>query len=63
MCHQRENIVIMGTNVAGLATMLTLCTGGTSLPLFKDGWRVLDAVGVTDELRNKYLSIQGCVTL
>jgi hypothetical protein len=72
-----ENIVIVGAGVAGLATALalrrlgvgatvleqgaTLRAGGTSLTLFKNGWRVLDAIGVADELRAKYLRIQGCV--
>ncbi|RLM85964.1 hypothetical protein C2845_PM04G25030 [Panicum miliaceum] len=70
-----ENIVIVGAGVAGLATALalrrlgveaavleqgaTLRAGGTSLTLFKNGWRVLDAIGVADELRAKYLRIQG----
>lgn len=69
----------MGAGVAGLATALalrrhgvgatvmeqgeTLRAGGTSLTLFKNGWRVLDAVGVAEELRAKYLRIQGCVPL
>jgi hypothetical protein len=72
-----ENIVIVGAGVAGLATAValrqlsvgavvleqgpTLHAGGTSLTLFKNGWHVLDAVGVADELRTKYLRIQGCV--
>jgi 2-polyprenyl-6-methoxyphenol hydroxylase-like FAD-dependent oxidoreductase len=72
-----ENIVIAGAGVAGLATAValrqlsvgavvleqgpTLHAGGTSLTLFKNGWHVLDAVGVADELRTKYLRIQGCV--
>ena len=72
-----ESIVIVGAGVAGLATALalrrlgvgaavleqgaTLRAGGTSLTLFKNGWRVLDAIGVADELRAKYLRIQGCV--
>jgi len=72
-----ENIVIVGAGVAGLATALALRrlgvgaavleqgaalrAGGTSLTLFKNGWRVLDAIGVADELRAKYLRIQGCV--
>ncbi|KAG0544980.1 hypothetical protein BDA96_02G322400 [Sorghum bicolor] len=71
-----ENIVIVGAGVAGLATAVALRrlgvgaavleqgdalrAGGTSLTLFKNGWRVLDAIGVADELRSKYLRIQGC---
>lgn len=77
--RSEENIVIVGAGVAGLATALALRrlgvraavleqgealrAGGTSLTLFKNGWRVLDAVGVADELRAKYLRIQGCVPL
>ncbi|KAK3127070.1 hypothetical protein QOZ80_7AG0567890 [Eleusine coracana subsp. coracana] len=73
--RSEENIVIVGAGVAGLATALalrrlgvgaavleqgpTLRAGGTSLTLFKNGWRVLDAIGVADELRAKYLRIQG----
>ncbi|KAK5847268.1 hypothetical protein PVK06_003573 [Gossypium arboreum] len=36
-------------------------TGGTSLTLFKNGWRVLDAIGVADTLRGQFLEIQGMV--
>lgn len=65
----------MGAGVAGLATAASLRrlgvgatvleqgaslrAGGTSLTLFKNGWRVLDAIGVADELRAKHLRIQG----
>ncbi|KAF8644577.1 hypothetical protein HU200_066433 [Digitaria exilis] len=77
--RSEEAIVIVGAGVAGLATALalrrlgvgatvleqgeTLRAGGTSLTLFKNGWRVLDAIGVADELRAKYLRIQGCVPI
>jgi hypothetical protein len=77
--RSEENIVIVGAGVAGLATAVALRrlgvgaavleqgdalrAGGTSLTLFKNGWRVLDAIGVADELRSKYLRIQGCVAL
>ncbi|CAN6199060.1 unnamed protein product [Urochloa humidicola] len=70
-----ENVVVVGAGVAGLATAVSLRrlgvgaavleqgealrAGGTSLTLFKNGWRVLDAIGVADELRAKYLRIQG----
>lgn len=37
----------------------TLRTGGTSLTLFKNGWRVLDAIGIADELRTQFVEIQG----
>ncbi|KAL6862187.1 hypothetical protein ACP4OV_016836 [Aristida adscensionis] len=70
-----EGVVVVGAGVAGLATAVALRrlgvgaavleqgealrAGGTSLTLFKNGWRVLDAIGVADELRAKYLRIQG----
>ncbi|CAN6168152.1 unnamed protein product [Urochloa humidicola] len=73
--RSEENVVVVGAGVAGLATALALRrlgvgaavleqgealrAGGTSLTLFKNGWRVLDAIGVADELRAKYLRIQG----
>jgi len=37
----------------------SLRTGGTSLTLFKNGWRVLDAIGVANDLRTQFLEIQG----
>ncbi|KAJ0961856.1 hypothetical protein J5N97_029684 [Dioscorea zingiberensis] len=74
---RREEVVIVGAGIAGLATALSLHrlgvrsivleqgeslrTGGTSLTLFKNGWRVLDAIGVGDELRSQFLPIQGMV--
>ncbi|CAL5072645.1 unnamed protein product [Urochloa decumbens] len=73
--RSEENVVVVGAGVAGLATAVALRrlgvgaavleqgealrAGGTSLTLFKNGWRVLDAIGVADELRAKYLRIQG----
>lgn len=39
----------------------SLRTGGTSLTLFKNGWRVLDAIGVGNELRSQFLEIQGYI--
>ncbi|KAK0588140.1 hypothetical protein LWI29_034883 [Acer saccharum] len=39
----------------------SLRTGGTSLILFKNGWRVLDAIGVGSELRTQFLEIQGYI--
>nr|CAD1818511.1 unnamed protein product [Ananas comosus var. bracteatus] len=72
---EEEEVVIVGGGIAGLATALalrrlgvaaavleqgaSLRAGGTSLTLFKNGWRVLDALGVADELRAKFLQIQG----
>lgn len=37
----------------------SLRTGGTSLTLFKNGWRVLDAIGVGNVLRTQFLELQG----
>lgn len=37
----------------------SLRTGGTSLTLFKNGWRVLDAMGVGEDLRGQFLEIEG----
>lgn len=39
----------------------SLRTGGTSLTLFKNGWRVLDAIGVGNVLRTQFLEIEGYV--
>lgn len=39
----------------------SLRTGGTSLTLFKNGWRVLDAIGVANDLRTQFLEIQGYI--
>ncbi|GMH09543.1 hypothetical protein Nepgr_011384 [Nepenthes gracilis] len=74
---QKEDIVIVGAGIAGLATALSLHrlgiqslvleqasslrAGGTSLTLFKNGWRILDAMGVGDDLRSQFLEIQGIV--
>ncbi|KAH7833958.1 hypothetical protein Vadar_011387 [Vaccinium darrowii] len=72
-----EEIVIVGAGIAGLATAVSLHrlgvrslvleqgeslrTGGTSLTLFKNGWRVLDALGVGNDLRTQFLEIQGMI--
>ncbi|CAJ1928683.1 unnamed protein product [Sphenostylis stenocarpa] len=74
---RQEQVVIVGAGIAGLATALSLHrlgvrslvleqagslrTGGTSLTLFKNGWRVLDAIGVANDLRTQFLEIQGMV--
>ncbi|XP_021639125.2 monooxygenase 2 isoform X1 [Hevea brasiliensis] len=73
----KEDIVIVGAGIAGLATAASLQrlgirsmvleqaeslrTGGTSLTLFKNGWRVLDVIGVGSHLRSQFLEIQGMV--
>ncbi|XP_077235102.1 FAD/NAD(P)-binding oxidoreductase family protein [Tasmannia lanceolata] len=74
---RKEEVVVIGAGIAGLATALSLHrlgvgslvleqadslrTGGTSLTLFKNGWRALDAMGVANDLRNQFLEIQGMV--
>ncbi|CAA6669798.1 unnamed protein product [Spirodela intermedia] len=37
----------------------SLRAGGTSLTLFKNAWRVLDALGVGQDLRREFLEIEG----
>ncbi|MCD7465591.1 hypothetical protein HAX54_001599 [Datura stramonium] len=74
---RKEDIVIVGAGIAGLATAVSLQrlgirtlvleqgeslrTGGTSLTLFKNGWKALDAIGVGNDLRSQFLEIQGMV--
>ncbi|CAO2819460.1 unnamed protein product [Amaranthus hypochondriacus] len=71
----KEQVVIVGAGIAGLATSLalhrlgipstvveqsdSLRTGGTSLTLFKNGWRVLDVLGIGDKLRAQFIQIEG----
>ncbi|XP_048320216.2 monooxygenase 2 isoform X1 [Ziziphus jujuba] len=73
----KEDVIIVGAGIAGLATAVSLHrlgvrslvleqaeslrTGGTSLTLFKNGWRVLDAIGVGNDLRTQFTEIQGMV--
>ncbi|KAD4179026.1 hypothetical protein R6Q59_010833 [Mikania micrantha] len=70
-----EQVVIVGAGIAGLSTAValhrlgvrslvleqgdSLRTGGTSVTLFKNGWKVLDVIGVGEELRSQHLEIQG----
>ncbi|KAK8578950.1 hypothetical protein V6N12_069291 [Hibiscus sabdariffa] len=72
---RKEDIVIVGAGIAGLATAVSLHrlgigsvvleqaeslrTSGTSLTLFKNGWRVLDSIGVAGSLRGQFLEIEG----
>ncbi|KAG1354381.1 monooxygenase 2 [Cocos nucifera] len=74
---RKEEVVVVGAGIAGLATALSLHrigvrsvvleqgdslrTGGISLSLAKNGWRALDVIGVGDELRSQFLQIQGLV--
>lgn len=52
-------IVRLGIGSLVLEQAESLRTSGTSLTLFKNGWRVLDALGVGDDLRNQFLEVQG----
>ncbi|KAM3263761.1 hypothetical protein T459_00717 [Capsicum annuum] len=72
---RKENIVIVGAGIAGLASAVSLQrfgirslvleqaeslrTEGSSITLSKNGWKALDAIGVGDQLRDKFLEIQG----
>ncbi|KAK3008942.1 LOW QUALITY PROTEIN: hypothetical protein RJ639_014025, partial [Escallonia herrerae] len=64
---QKEDIVIVGAGTAGLATAVSLHRGSRFVPeephshCSKNGWRVLDAIGVGNELRTQSLEIQGMV--
>ncbi|KAG6411552.1 hypothetical protein SASPL_129635 [Salvia splendens] len=74
---RKEDIVIVGAGISGLATAValqrvgiesvvveqaaSLRSGGTSLTFFKNGWKVFDAIGVADELRPQFLKIEECV--
>ncbi|KAL8150909.1 hypothetical protein V2J09_020717 [Rumex salicifolius] len=74
---QKEEVVIIGAGVAGLAAaaMLhklgikslvleqadALRTGGVTISLSKNAWDALDAIGVGDDLRSQYFQIQGAV--
>lgn len=49
----------MGIGSLVLEQAESLRTGGTSLTFFKNGWKVLDAIGVGSELRTQFLEIQG----
>ncbi|KAF8380593.1 hypothetical protein HHK36_028081 [Tetracentron sinense] len=72
---RKEDVIVVGAGIAGLATAVSLHrlgvrslvleqaeslrTSGTSLTLFKNGWRVLDEIGVGDDLRSQFLEIEG----
>lgn len=56
-------IIRLGVRSLVLEQSDSLRTGGTSLTLFKNGWRVLDAIGVGNDLRGQFLEIQGYVHL
>lgn len=54
----------MGNDRVGIGSVVleqaeSLRTGGTSITFFKNGWKVLDAIGVGSQLRSQYLEIQG----
>lgn len=72
---REEGVVIVGAGIGGLATAVSLKrlgiesvvieqgeslrTTGTSLGVFKNGWRVLDSIGVGDELRTQFTKMTG----
>lgn len=56
-------MIRLGVKSLVLEQAESLRTGGTSLTLFKNGWRVLDEMGVGDDLRPYFLEIQGYVLL
>nr|AHW57725.1 humulone synthase 1 [Humulus lupulus] len=72
---REEDIVIVGGGIAGLATAVSLHrlgvgslvleqgeslrTGGIALSLYKNGWRVLDAIGVGSDIRTQFIHLQG----
>ena len=51
----------LGVRSVVLEQAESLRTGGTSLTLFKNGWRVLDAIGIAKYLRPHFLEIQGYI--
>nr|AAM64878.1 putative monooxygenase [Arabidopsis thaliana] len=74
---REEKVVIVGGGIGGLATAValhrlgirsvvleqaeSLRTGGASLTLSKNGWRVLDAISIGPQLRKQFLEMQGVV--
>ncbi|KAL1531203.1 monooxygenase 2-like isoform X1 [Salvia divinorum] len=76
-CVRKEDIVIVGAGISGLATAValqrvgiesvvveqaeSLRSGGTSLTFFKNGWKVFDAIGVAAELRPQFIEIEEMV--
>ncbi|KAL0671271.1 hypothetical protein Bca4012_033975 [Brassica carinata] len=50
---------VLGVRSVVLEQAKSLRTGGTSLTLFKNGWRVLDAISVGPQLRTQFLEIEG----
>ncbi|KAI5054915.1 hypothetical protein GOP47_0030060 [Adiantum capillus-veneris] len=70
-----EDVVIVGGGIAGIATALalhrlgiksrvleqspTLRVTGAALGIWTNGWRALEALGVADDLREKFVQILG----
>lgn len=69
-----EDVVIVGSGIAGLATALalhrvgvksivleqsdSLRTSGATIGLWTNAWRALDVLGIADSLRNKYTRVE-----
>lgn len=54
-------LIRLGIRTKVIEQAESLRTGGTSLTLFKNGWSVLDAIGVGNQLRSQFLEIEGYI--
>ncbi|KDO68119.1 hypothetical protein CISIN_1g015331mg [Citrus sinensis] len=75
--EEDEDIVIVGAGIAGLTTSLalhrlgirslvlesseSLRVTGFAITLWTNAWRALDAVGISDSLRQQHIQLQGMV--
>lgn len=57
----KSGFIRLGIGSLVLEQADSLRTGGTSLTLFKNGWSVLDALGVGSDLRSQFLEIKGYI--